>query len=72
MKHFLEEYYIELNLIKKPEVEEDDGLSGDEISDKFVSVEDREEQIQLSLASQTMATKQIQLLRLINRTMDRC
>ena len=29
--------------IKKPEVEEDDGLSGDEISDKFVSVEDREE-----------------------------
>ena len=27
----------------KPEVEEDDGLSGDEISDKFVSVEDREE-----------------------------
>ena len=43
MKHFLEEYYIELNLIKKPEVEEDDGLSGDEISDKFVSVEDREE-----------------------------
>ena len=43
MKHFLEEYYIELNLIKKPEVEEDDGLSDDEISDKFVSVEDREE-----------------------------
>ena len=43
MKHFLEEYYIELNLIKKPEVEEDDGLSGDDISDKFVLVEDREE-----------------------------
>ena len=39
MKHFLEEYYIELNLIKKPEVVEDDELSDDEISDKFVPVE---------------------------------
>ena len=39
MKHFLEEYYIELNLIKKPEVVEDDELSNDEISDKFVPVE---------------------------------
>ena len=29
MEHFLEEYYIEPDLIKKPEVEENDELSGD-------------------------------------------
>ena len=37
-KHFLEEYYIELDLIRKLELEE-----GNELSDKFVPVEDREE-----------------------------
>ena len=41
MKH-VEEYNIELNLIKKTEVE-DDELSDDEISDKFVPDEGREE-----------------------------
>ena len=29
IEHFLEEYYIEPDLIKKPEVEENDELSGD-------------------------------------------
>ena len=43
MEHVLEEYYIEPDLIKKPEVEKDDELSGDWISDEFVSVEDGEE-----------------------------
>ena len=43
IKHFLEEYYIEPDLIKKPEVEEGDELSDDEISDEFVPVEDGEE-----------------------------
>ena len=43
MEHFLEEYYIEPDLIKKPEIEENDELSGDQISDEFVSVEDGEE-----------------------------
>ena len=43
MKHFLENYYIEPDLIKKPEIEEDDELSDDEISDEFVPVEDGEE-----------------------------
>ena len=43
MKHFLEEYYIEPDLIKKPEVEEDDELSDDKISDEFIPVEDVEE-----------------------------
>ena len=43
MKHILEEYYIELDLIKRPEVEEDDESSVDEISDEFVPVEDGEE-----------------------------
>ena len=66
MKHILEEYYIELDLIKRPEVEEDDESSVDEISDEFVQVEDGEEIIQLRLASQTMTTKQIWLLRLMN------
>ena len=42
MKHLLEECYIEPGLIKKPEVEEDNELSNDEISDKFVPVEGRE------------------------------
>ena len=42
MKHFLEECYIEPGLIKKPEVEENNELSNDEISDKFVPVEGRE------------------------------
>ena len=41
MKHFLEVHYIELDLL--PEVEEDDELSDDEISDEFVLVEDGEE-----------------------------
>ena len=69
MKHFLEEYYIEPDLLKKPMVEEDDELSDDEIFDEFVPVEMVKKQIQLRLASQTMTTKQIQLLRLINETM---
>ena len=43
MEHVLEEYYIEPDLIKKPEVEKDDELSGDWISDEFASVEDGEE-----------------------------
>ena len=43
MKHFLKEQYIESDLIKKLEVEEDDELSNDEISDRFVPVEDGEE-----------------------------
>ena len=43
IKHFLENYYIEPDLIKKPEIEEDDELSDDEISDEFVPVEDGEE-----------------------------
>ena len=43
MKHFLENYYIEPDLIKKPEIEEDDEWSDDEISDEFVPVEDGEE-----------------------------
>ena len=43
MKHFLDKYYIETELIKRPEVEEDDELSDDEISDEFVPVEDGEE-----------------------------
>ena len=41
MRHFLEEHYIELDLL--PEVEEDDELSDDEIGDEFVLVEDGEE-----------------------------
>ena len=69
MKHFLEEYYIEPDLLKKPMVEEDDESSDDEIVDKFVPVEMVKKQIQLRLASQTTTTKQIQLLRLINETM---
>ena len=69
MKHFLEEYYIEPDLLKKPMVEEDDESSDDEIFDKFVPVEMVKKQIQLRLASQTTTTKQIQLLRLINETM---
>ena len=69
MKHFLEEYYIEPDLLKKPMVEEDDESSDDEIFDKFVPVEMVKKQIQLRLASQTTTTKQIQLLRLINQTM---
>ena len=43
IKHFSEEYYIEPDLIKKPEVEEADELNDDEISDKFIPVEDGEE-----------------------------
>ena len=43
MKHFLEEFYIDSDLIKKPEVEEDEELRDDEISDEFVPVEDGEE-----------------------------
>ena len=43
MKHFLDEYNIEPYLIKKPEVEGDDELNDDEISDEFVPVEDGEE-----------------------------
>ena len=44
--------------------------SDDETRDEFVPVEDGEEkQIQLRLASQTMTTKQMQLLRLMNGTM---
>ena len=69
MKHFLEEYYIEPDLLKKPMVEEDDESSDDEIFDKFVPVEMVKKQIQLRLASQMTTTKQIQLLRLINETM---
>ena len=69
MKHFLGEYYIEPDLLKKPMVEEDDESSDDEIFDKFVPVEMVKKQIQLRLASQTTTTKQIQLLRLINETM---
>ena len=69
MKHFLEEYYIEPDLLKKPMVEEDDELSDDEIFDEFVPVEMVKKQIQLRLASQTMTTKQIQLLRPMNGTM---
>ena len=42
IKHFLEECYIEPDLIKKPEAEEGDELSIDEISDTFVPVEGRE------------------------------
>ena len=40
---YLEEYYTEPDLIKKPEVEEYDELSDDEISEEFVPVEDGEE-----------------------------
>ena len=69
MKHFLEEYYIEPDLLKKPMVEEDDESSDDEIVDKFVPVEMVKKQIQLRLASQTTTTKQIQLLRLIKEMM---
>ena len=43
MKHFQEKYYIEPDLIKKPEIEEDEELSDYEISDEFVPVEDGEE-----------------------------
>ena len=43
MKHFLEEYYIEPDLIKKPDVEENVELGDGEISDEFVPVEDGEE-----------------------------
>ena len=43
MKHFLEDYYIEPDLIKKTGIEEDDELSDGEISDKFVPVEEGEE-----------------------------
>ena len=43
MKHFLEEYYIEPDLLKKPDVEENDELGDGEISDEFVPVEDGEE-----------------------------
>ena len=43
MKHFLEEYYIDSDLIKNPEVEEDEELRDHEISDEFVPVEDGEE-----------------------------
>ena len=43
MKHFLDEYNIEPYLIKKPEVEGDDELNDDEISDEIVPVEDGEE-----------------------------
>ena len=42
-KHFLEEYYTEPDLVKKPEVQEDDELSDGEISDEWVPVEDKEE-----------------------------
>ena len=40
---YLEEYYIEPDLIKKPEVEECHELSDDKISDEFVPVEDGKE-----------------------------
>ena len=43
MKHFLEEYYIEPDLIKKQDVEENVELGDGEISDEFVPVEDGEE-----------------------------
>ena len=43
MKHFLKEYYIEPDLIKKPDVEENVELGDGEISDEFVPVEDGEE-----------------------------
>ena len=43
MKHFMEEYYIETDLTKKPEVDENDELSNEEISDEFVPVEEGEE-----------------------------
>ena len=43
MKHFPEEYYIEPDLIKKPDVEENVELGDGEISDEFVPVEDGEE-----------------------------
>ena len=43
LKHFMEEYYIEPDLTKKPEVEENDELSNEEISDEFVPVEEGEE-----------------------------
>ena len=39
----MEEYYIEPDLTKKPEVEENDELSNEEISDEFVPVEEGEE-----------------------------
>ena len=65
---YLEEYYVEPDLIKKPEVEEYHELSDDKISDEFVPVEDGKE-TQLRLGSQTMTTKQIQLLRQMNGTM---
>ena len=40
---YLEEYYVEPDLIKKPEVEEYHELSDDKISDEFVPVEDGKE-----------------------------
>ena len=43
MKHFLGKYYIETELIKRSEVEENDELSDYVISDEFVPVEDGEE-----------------------------
>ena len=43
MKHFLDEYYREPDVIKKLEVEEDDELRDDGISDEFVPVEGGEE-----------------------------
>ena len=43
MKHFMDEYFMEPDLIKKSEVEEDHELSDDKISDQFVPVEDGEE-----------------------------
>ena len=39
----MEEYYTEPDLVKKPEVQEDDELSDGEISDEWVPVEDEEE-----------------------------
>ena len=43
MKYFMDEYFMEPDLIKKSEVEEDHELSDDKISDQFVPVEDGEE-----------------------------
>ena len=42
MKHFMDQYFMEPDLIEKSEEEEDHELSDDKISDQFVPVEDGE------------------------------
>ena len=59
MKHFLEQYYIEPDLIKKLEVEEDDELSDDEKVTILSQLKTEKKQIQLRLASQATTAKQI-------------